>query len=618
MQLWLIPLLPFAGFVINGLFGKRFSKSMVNVFAIGSVVLSFAWVLKTIAGLGDLNTPYVERYFTWIQSGAFTIDCAFAVDRLTSVMLLVVTGVGSLIHIYSIGYMAHEHGPRYGGYYRFFAYLNLFMFFMLVLVLAANFLVLFVGWEGVGLCSYLLIGFYFTKKFATDAGNKAFIVNRIGDFGFSLAMFYIVKTFSSLDFSTVFSQAAGKPESALTLIGLLLMVGAAGKSAQIPLYVWLPDAMAGPTPVSALIHAAPMVTAGVYMTARSFPIYSHAPVALEVIAVIGIATAFFAATIGLAQNDIKKVFAYSTVSQLGYMFVGVGVGAYSAGIYHLVTHAFFKALLFLGSGSVIHALSGEQDLQNMGGLRTKIPWTFWTMACAWVAISGIPPFAGFFSKDAILLAAYHHAPWIYWLGTLTAGITAFYVSRAMFLAFFGEYRGHEHHIHESPAVMMVPLTILAALSLAGGYLFKVPEFLASFFPALEESEDLTLMLISVAAGVIGIALAYLMYVARPAMADSFANSVKGLYSLVANKYFVDEIYDATVVKPVVGGSRVALWKGVDVGLIDGAANGIGYRSRDIGSVLRLFQSGNIRSYATWVVFGSVLLIVALGIAGGIR
>jgi NADH-quinone oxidoreductase subunit L len=618
MQLWLIPLLPFAGFVINGLFGKRFSKSMVNVFAIGSVVLSFAWVLKTIAGLGDLNTPYVERYFTWIQSGAFTIDCAFAVDRLTSVMLLVVTGVGSLIHIYSIGYMAHEHGPRYGGYYRFFAYLNLFMFFMLVLVLAANFLVLFVGWEGVGLCSYLLIGFYFTKKFATDAGNKAFIVNRIGDFGFSLAMFYIVKTFSSLDFSTVFSQAAGKPESALTLIGLLLMVGAAGKSAQIPLYVWLPDAMAGPTPVSALIHAATMVTAGVYMTARSFPIYSHAPVALEVIAVIGIATAFFAATIGLAQNDIKKVFAYSTVSQLGYMFVGVGVGAYSAGIYHLVTHAFFKALLFLGSGSVIHALSGEQDLQNMGGLRTKIPWTFWTMACAWVAISGIPPFAGFFSKDAILLAAYHHAPWIYWLGTLTAGITAFYVSRAMFLAFFGEYRGHEHHIHESPAVMMVPLTILAALSLAGGYLFKVPEFLASFFPALEESEDLTLMLISVAAGVIGIALAYLMYVARPAMADSFANSVKGLYSLVANKYFVDEIYDATVVKPVVGGSRVALWKGVDVGLIDGAANGIGYRSRDIGSVLRLFQSGNIRSYATWVVFGSVLLIVALGIAGGIR
>src|SRR6516164_1167144 len=382
MQLWLIPVLPFAGFAINGLLGQRFSKALVNLFGIGSVLLSFAWVLKTLLGLGDLSTAHVEHYFTWIQSGTFTLGCDFAVDRLTAVMLLVVTGIGSLIHIYSIGYMAHEHGPHYGGYYRFFAYLNLFMFFMLVLVLAANYLVLFVGWEGVGLCSYLLIGFYFTKKFATDAGNKAFIVNRIGDFGFSLAMFYIVKTFATLDFSSVFSRAAGVPESTLTLIGLLLMVGAAGKSAQIPLYVWLPDAMAGPTPVSALIHAATMVTAGVYMTARSWPIYTHAPIAMEVIAVIGIATAFFAATIGLAQNDIKKVFAYSTVSQLGYMFVGVGCGAFAAGIYHLMTHAFFKALLFLGAGSVIHALGGEQDMRNMGGLRTKIPWTCWTMMCA--------------------------------------------------------------------------------------------------------------------------------------------------------------------------------------------------------------------------------------------
>ncbi|PWT97767.1 MAG: NADH-quinone oxidoreductase subunit L [Terriglobia bacterium] len=618
MQLWLIPLLPLAGFAINGLFGRRFSKGLVNVFAIGSVVLSFAWVLKTIAGLGDLNTAYVEHYFTWIQSGPFTINWDFAVDRLTAVMLLVVTGIGSLIHIYSIGYMAHEHGPHHGGYYRFFAYLNLFMFFMLTLVLAANFLVLFVGWEGVGLCSYLLIGFYFDKKFATDAGNKAFIVNRIGDFGFSLAMFYIVKTFASLDFSTVFAKAAGAPESTLTLIGLLLMVGAAGKSAQIPLYVWLPDAMAGPTPVSALIHAATMVTAGVYMTARSFPIYTHAPVAMEVIAVIGIATAFFAATIGITQNDIKKVFAYSTVSQLGYMFVGVGVGAFSAGIYHLVTHAFFKALLFLGAGSVIHSLSGEQDLRNMGGLRSKIPWTFWTMVCAWVAISGIPPFAGFFSKDAILLAAYHYAPWIYWLGTLTAGITAFYVSRAMFLAFFGSYRGHEHHIHESPAVMMVPLTILGLLSLVGGYLFKIPVFLGSLFPALEESEDFTLMAISVAAGLLGILIAYMMYVAKPGMADSLAASLKGLYTLVYNKYFVDEIYGAAVVSPVVNGSRAVLWKGVDVEVIDGAANGIASRAQDVGSVLRRLQSGNIRSYAAWVLFGSVMVIVALGMAGGFR
>jgi NADH-quinone oxidoreductase subunit L len=512
--------------------------------------------------------------------------------------------------------MAHEHGPNFGGYYRFFAYLNLFMFFMLVLVLGANFLVLFVGWEGVGLCSYLLIGFYFDKKFATDAGNKAFIVNRIGDFGFSLAVFYIVKSFGSLDFATVFQKAPGASEATLTLIGLLLMVGAAGKSAQIPLYVWLPDAMAGPTPVSALIHAATMVTAGVYMTARSWPIYTHAPAAMEIIAVIGVATAFFAATIGIAQNDIKKVFAYSTVSQLGYMFIGVGCGALGAGIYHLVTHAFFKALLFLGSGSVIHALSGEQDLRNMGGLRKHTPWTFWVMMCAGVAIAGIPPFAGFFSKDAILIAAYHHAPWMYWLGTLTAGITAFYVFRAMFLAFFGDYRGHEHHPHESPPVMMAPLVVLAALSLAGGYLFKVPQFLSTVFPPMEEAEDMTLVVISVAAGFAGIFLAWLMYIAQPRLADSL--SIKGLYTLVYNKYFVDEVYDATVVKPLVGGSRVLLWRVADVGMIDGIVNGIGARARDVGAVLRSLQSGNIRSYAAWVVFGSVLLIVAMGMAGGAR
>ncbi|SRR5579883_508158 len=618
MQLWLIPLLPFTGFLINGLFGRRFSKGAVNLFAIGSVVLSFAWVVKTILGLGDMNGSYVEHYFTWIQSGNFTLNCDFAVDRLTAVMLLVVTGIGSLIHIYSIGYMAHEHGPNFGGYYRFFAYLNLFMFFMLVLVLAANFLVLFVGWEGVGLCSYLLIGFYFDKKFATDAGNKAFIVNRIGDFGFSLAMFYIVKMFGSLDFGTVFQKAPAASESALTLIGLLLLVGATGKSAQIPLYVWLPDAMAGPTPVSALIHAATMVTAGVYMTARSWPIYTHAPAAMETIAVIGIATAFFAATIGIAQNDIKKVFAYSTVSQLGYMFVGVGCGAFSAGIYHLVTHAFFKALLFLGSGSVIHALSGEQDMRHMGGMRKYIPWTFWVMVCAALAISGFPFTSGFFSKDAILLAAYHHEPWMYWLGTLTAGITAFYVWRAMFLTFFGNYRGHEHHPHESPAVMLTPLVILALLSLGGGFLFKIPVFLGTLFPTVEVPEDFGLMAISVAAGLLGILLAYVMYVAKPGLADSL--SIKGLYTLVYNKYFVDEVYDATVVRPMVGGSRVLLWRFADVAVIDGIVNGIGSRARDVGAVLRSLQSGNIRSYATWVVFGSVLLMVALGIAaaGGVR
>jgi NADH-quinone oxidoreductase subunit L len=614
MQLWLIPLLPLAGFVINGVFGRRFSKSLVNAVAIGSVLLSFAWVLKTVLGL-DFNAAHPpEHYFTWIQSGTLSIGCDFAVDRLTAIMLLVVTGIGSLIHIYSIGYMAHE-----GGYYRFFAYLNLFMFFMLVLVLASNYLVLFVGWEGVGLCSYLLIGFYFDKKFATNAGNKAFIVNRIGDFGFSLAMFWIVRNFGSLDFGTVFQKAPAASEAVLTTIGLLLLVGACGKSAQLPLYVWLPDAMAGPTPVSALIHAATMVTAGVYMCARSFPIYMHAPAAMNVIAIVGIATAFFAATIGLAQNDIKKVFAYSTVSQLGYMFVGVGCGAFSAGIYHLMTHAFFKALLFLGSGSVIHALSGEQDMRNMGGLRKHIKWTFLTMMCAAVAIAGIPPFSGFFSKDAILLAAHARAPWMYWLGTLTAGMTAFYVFRAMFLTFFGDYRGH-HHPHESPPVMLIPLAILALLSLGGGFFFRVPEFLSTFFVGVEEvPEDINLMIFSTAAGVAGIALAWWMYVAKPGMADALAGSVKGLYTLVYNKYFVDEIYDAAIVEPLVNGSRLVLWKGMDAGFIDGMVNGAGARARNLGSVLRLMQSGNIRSYATWVLLGSLgVIAVIVGLAGGIR
>jgi NADH-quinone oxidoreductase subunit L len=402
----------------------------------------------------------------------------------------------------------------------------------------------------------------------------------------------------------------------LTTIGLLLMVGACGKSAQIPLYVWLPDAMAGPTPVSALIHAATMVTAGVYMTARSWVIFTHAPGAMDVIAVIGIATAFMAATIGLAQNDIKKVFAYSTVSQLGYMFVGIGSGAFSAGIYHLVTHAFFKALLFLGAGSVIHALSGEQDMRNMGGLRKKIPITFWTMVCAWVAISGIPPFSGFFSKDAILLAAYQHSPVIYWIGVVTAGMTAYYVSRAMFMTFFGSYRGTAHP-HESPAVMWGPLAVLAALSLAGGLLFPIPEFLKAMFPAFEEAVNPMLMYISVFAGFAGIALAYLMYVRKPGMADSLVQTFKVPYTLVYNKYFVDEIYSAAVVRPLIGGSRIVLWKGVDAGLIDGIVNGVGARCRDVGSILRLLQSGNIRSYATWVLFGSVALLVAMGLWGGL-
>jgi len=613
MNLWLIPIFPFIGFLLNGLFGRRLPKALINTIAIGSVTLAFLWVVKTLLALGPIETKYIEHYFTWIQSGRVTIDVDFSVDRLTAVMLMVVTGVGTVIHIYAAGYMEHE-----GGYYRFFSYFNLFMFFMLVLVLAQNYLLLFVGWEGVGLCSYLLIGFYFTEQFATTAGNKAFIVNRIGDFGFSLAIFLILSHFGSLDFTRVFQGAQNfqvEPKGGiLTAICLLLLVGATGKSAQIPLYVWLPDAMAGPTPVSALIHAATMVTAGVYMIARSAALFTRAPIAMDTVAIIGLATAFIAATIGLAQTDIKKVFAYSTVSQLGYMFLGAGVGAFSAGIWHLMTHAFFKALLFLGAGAVIHGLHGEQDLRQMGGLFKHMRITAITLLCASLAISGFPYTSGFFSKDAILVAAYERAPWMYWIGVLTAGMTAFYVFRAWFLAFTGRYRGHAHP-HESPLVMTGPLMILALLSLGGGFI-NIPHWLEPMFKEGPENE--TLAWLSAVVGLGGIGLAYIFYVAAPGLADSVAKSAGALYRLVLNKYFVDEVYDATIVQPLVNGSRVVLWKGVDAGLIDGTVNGAGARARGIGGILRLLQSGNIRSYAAWVVLGSVVVLLAIGFVGVAR
>ncbi len=527
-------------------------------------------------------------------------------------MLMIVTGIGSLIHIYAVGYMEHEEG-----YYRFFAYLNLFMFFMLILVLAANYLLLFVGWEGVGLCSYLLIGFYFVKKSATTAGNKAFIVNRIGDFGFSLAMFLIVVNFGSLNFQRVFNLAPGKPVATLTAIALLMLLGAAGKSAQIPLYVWLPDAMEGPTPVSALIHAATMVTAGVYMCTRSAVIFMHAPIAMETVAIIGLATAVFAATIGLTQFDIKKVFAYSTVSQLGYMFLGVGVGAFSAGIWHLMTHAFFKALLFLGAGSVIHACHGEQDMRHMGGLRKYAPVTMWVLACASLAISGFPGTSGFFSKDAILTAAYAHAPWMFWVGVITAGLTAFYVWRAFWMTFLGEYKGHGHP-HESPWSMLAPLVVLAFLSLAGGWLFNVPKILESMFPLAEEVPgEAMLMGISIAAGLLGIGISYYMYVMNTELPGKITAALGGVYTLVYNKYFVDEIYDAAIVSPLVEGSTAVLWHAVDQGVIDGAVNGVGYESRGIGGILKRIQSGNIRSYATWVVIGSVAVLIVMVFSKGL-
>jgi len=636
MQLWLIPILPFLGFLLNGLLGKKLSKPVINAIAVGSVLLSFVWVVKTLSALGafsgGLEETYKEHYYTWIQSGMLNISVDFAIDRLTAVMLMVVTGVGTLIHIYAVGYMAHE-----GGYYRFFAYLNLFMFFMLILVLGANFLLLFVGWEGVGLCSYLLIGFYFLEKFATDAGNKAFIVNRIGDFGFALAIFLVAIHFGSLDFGTVFTQIKAMPietsAGIFTVISLLLLLGATGKSAQIPLYVWLPAAMAGPTPVSALIHAATMVTAGVYMIARTSQIYLHSPWALDIVAIVGLTTAFVAATIGLAQNDIKKVFAYSTVSQLGYMFVGLGVGAFSAGIFHLMTHAFFKALLFLGAGSVIHACSGEQDMRYMGGLRKYTPITMVTLLCGSLAIAGFPFLSGAASKDLILEAAYEHAPWMYWVGVFTAGMTAFYVFRAFFLTFFGEYKGkpaaghghghddahgHDGHghgtPHESPAVMWIPLAILAVLSVGGGFI-NIPHFLEPLFPLQEGEPARWLEYVAMAAGLGGIAMAYLFYVVSPGLPESLATTFKGLHTLIYNKYFVDEFYDATVVEPMVDGSRQLLWRVADVQVIDGVANGIGSTARGLGGILRRAQSGYIRSYAAWVLAGSILAIAYIGFMG---
>jgi NADH-quinone oxidoreductase subunit L len=614
-HLWLIPALPLLGFLINGLAGRRLPKAVIHTVAVGTVALAFLWVLKTVAALQPLQTAHIERYFDWIRVGDLRIGFDLAADRLTAVMLLVVTGVGLLIHIYSIGYMAHE-----GGYYRFFAYLNLFMFFMLTLVLAANYLLMFVGWEGVGLCSYLLIGFWFLKKSATNAANKAFIVNRIGDFGFTLALFLLYVNFKSLDFGTVFSGLAGWPADkdwgTLTIVGLLLLVGAAGKSAQLPLYVWLPDAMEGPTPVSALIHAATMVTAGVYMIARSAPLYLKAPIAMDWVAGIGLATAFFAATIGMVQTDIKRVFAYSTVSQLGYMFLGVGTGAFGAGIFHLVTHAFFKALLFLGAGSVIHALSGEQDMRRMGGLRTKTPITFWTMLAAAAAISALPFTSGFFSKDEILLSAWHRSPILFWIGIVTAAMTSFYVFRAIFLVFFGEYRG-EAHAHESPPAMTMPLVVLAVLSLAGGA-FQVSKWLAPMFPETAPSENPLLLAASIAAGVGGLLVAWAFYWWRPGLADVFAGRLRWLYVAALNKYKVDEIYGAAVVRPLVGTSREVLWRGIDVEIIDGAVNGIGRQALGIGRLLRLAQSGYIRSYAAWVLLGAVSLLIALGVMGGLR
>jgi len=645
LHLWLIPLLPLIGAAINGLLGKKFSRQNVVRVALIFCGAAFAMALYVAYRFPSLAMPHLETVAPWIRIGSLQVDFAFYLDQLSLVMLLVVTGVGFLIHIYSVGYMWEE-----GGFYRFFSYLNLFMFFMLTLVLASNYLMMFIGWEGVGLASYLLIGFWFTKDSAAAAGKKAFIVNRIGDFGFLIALFLLIKHFGSLNFVEVFQSISPlKPETAgiglLTTIGILLMLGACGKSAQIPLYVWLPDAMEGPTPVSALIHAATMVTAGVYMVSRSHVIFERAPWALMVVAIIGTLTAFFAATIGICQTDIKKVLAYSTVSQLGYMFMACGVGAFSMGIFHLMTHAFFKGLLFLAAGSVIHAVGGEQDMRKMGGLRTKIPWTFWTMTAATFAIAGFPPLAGFYSKDAILWQAYSspYGSWVYWfVGVFTAFLTSFYMFRQWFLTFFGEYRGEggEHHdphagavsaphgdehghggIHESPKVMLVPLVVLAVFSVIGGWVgsarfggFLSPVFhsalpavqMAAREPGLSEG---VLTVISVLAALFGFGLAWLLYKQRPQLPRQIAETLGGFYVAVLNKYYVDEIYATLFVKPLVDGSTHILWQGIDRDVIDAAVDGGADGAREVSDTVRHMQSGNLRSYAGWIAAGAAVVIV---------
>jgi NADH-quinone oxidoreductase subunit L len=638
LNLWLIPILPLAGFVINGLFGKKSSRQTVSVVGLVFCGAAFAMALWVASRFSSLTLPFQDPVsFHWIRITGFTADFAFYLDQLSLVMLLVVTGVGFLIHIYSVGYMWDD-----PSYYRFFAYLNLFMFFMLTLVLANNYLLMFIGWEGVGLASYLLIGFWFTKDSAASAGKKAFIVNRIGDVGFLIALFLLIKHFGSLNFAQVFDAVRPFPAEAasvglLTTIGILLMVGAAGKSAQIPLYVWLPDAMEGPTPVSALIHAATMVTAGVYMVSRSHMIFERAPIALTVVAITGTLTAFFAATIGIAQTDIKKVLAYSTVSQLGYMFMACGVGAFSAGIFHLMTHAFFKGLLFLAAGSVIHAVGGEQDMRKMGGLRSYIPWTFLTMGIATLAIAGIPPLAGFWSKDEILWKAYQTS-WVYWaIGLVTAFITSFYMFRLLFMTFFGDYRGaqvdahghgshgdHDHghgEPHESPMVMLVPLMILALLSVVGGLVGignHFEHFLSPVFGAGASVEgageatssylEYVFMIISVAVAVMGAVVAYILYISKPYLPQKIADSLNGFYTAVVHKYYIDELYAALFVKPLIDGSTRILWQGVDRDVIDATINNSADAAGHVSDEVRHMQSGNLRSYAAWIAAGSAVVI----------
>lgn len=629
-----IPLLPLASFVVTLLLGKRWG-TRAHWLPIITVLLSFCCALAAFFRVRS-GVIINEDIYTWIQSGNLSVSVGFLVDQLTSVMLIVVTSISSLVHIYSVGYMKGEEG-----YYRFFAYLSLFTFSMLMLVLGNNFLQLFFGWEAVGLSSYLLIGFYYNKPSAADAGKKAFIVNRFGDFGFILGLFLIFTQFGSLHYQEVFSKVSilegqslsllGSPIGLATVIALLLFCGAIGKSAQIPLHVWLPDAMEGPTPVSALIHAATMVTAGVFLVARCNPIFELSHFALNLITVLGAVTALFAATIALVQTDIKRVVAYSTVSQLAYMFIACGVGAYSAGIFHLFTHAYFKALLFLGCGSVILGMHHEQDVRYMGGLKEKMPITYWTFLLASLSISGVPGLAGFFSKDEILLMAYNThlgaGKFAWFIGTLVAFMTAFYSFRLFFLIFHGEFRGTEHqkeHLHESPAVVTLPLVLLACGAVAAGW-FGIPGILggdnhwAHFLePVLGHPHmhvsgitEALLMGTSILAGALGIALAFYMYRLQPQIPGLLAERFGAVYRLLLNKYFIDECYINTIVKPTLAFSRGVVLRIIDIACIEGVVNGLPRAIGNASQRLRQIQDGQVSHYLAWMGGGALVVLLVL-------
>ncbi|MBK9099462.1 MAG: NADH-quinone oxidoreductase subunit L [bacterium] len=638
--IYLTIILPLLGFLVNGLFGRKIKRENI-IGTIGSGVIGLSFLIAVGALIETISLPVDKRLnivtlFDWIKTGGISLSISYQVDQLSLVMALIVTGVGFIIHVYSIGYM---HGDK--SFWRFFAYMNLFVFFMMNLILADNFPFLFIGWEGVGLSSFLLIGFWYEKKFekstTSAAALKAFVVNRVGDVGFLLGMFLIYSTFGSLTFTEVFSRAVtfNVPEYIFGFIAVFLLIGAVGKSAQIPLFVWLPDAMAGPTPVSALIHAATMVTAGVYLLARTNIIYASAPSIMLVVAVIGISTAFFAATVGIVQNDIKKVLAYSTISQLGYMFLAMGAGAFSSGIFHLMTHAFFKALLFLGAGSVIHSMHDVQDMRKFGGLKKYMPVTSLTFLIASATISGIPPLSGFFSKDEILWYSFMNIGFLVWLlGIITAAFTAIYIFRIYFMTFEGKetYDHNKIHPHESPKVMTIPLIALAVLSAVGGFI-GLPEIISGengnvlhnwLAPVFKSSErklmqfnsfshltEHLLMFISVAVALSAILYTGFVYLRKPGIALRTSVRFKRLYNLLLNKYFVDEVYDATIVNPVVKGSQNILWKITDNKLIDGFVNGIGKLINIISASIRKIQTGVVQDYAILMAIGILAALLWL-------